>query len=283
MRTLILFLLKFKTLFLFLGLELISFLLIVNNNQFQRNHFLSSSNRVVGTLYNLSNGVNKYFSLDEVNESLARENEALNTEVVQLREQLAFFRQDTSYKGRRYHAAEKSYDFSTAKIIYFSTVRQKNIFTINKGLSEGVKVGMGVVSEKGVIGIISNASSHFATVMPIVSTLSKTSATVKGKTQLGQLVWKGGDIRYANLEEVPLYIPVAVGDTVVTSGYSSTFPEGYPIGKVLSFSERNDNLYDIKVELSVDFDKLSYVDVIELKGSEEKEELEKKETAKFEK
>lgn len=275
MRTLILFLLKFKTLFLFLGLELLSFLLIVNNNQFQHNHFLSSSNRVVGTVYNMSDRVYQYFNLAEVNQSLATENEALNTEVVQLREQLAFYRQDTSYKGRRYVSIEKNYSFMTAKVIHFTTVRQKNMFTINKGESEGVKVGMGVVCEKGVVGIVSNTTGHFASVIPIVSTLSKTSATIKGKTQLGQLIWKGGDVRYANLSEVPLYIPVVIGDMVVTSGYSSTFPEGYNIGKVVSFTERNDNLYDIQVELAVDFDKLSYVDVIDFKYSEEKERLEK--------
>lgn len=275
MRTLILFLLKFKTLFLFLGLELLSFLLIVNNNQFQHNHFLSSSNRVVGTVYNMSDRVYQYFNLAEVNQSLATENEALNTEVVQLREQLAFYRQDTSYKGRRYVSIEKNYSFMTAKVIHFTTVRQKNMFTINKGESEGVKVGMGVVCEKGVVGIVSNTTGHFASVIPVVSTLSKTSATIKGKTQLGQLIWKGGDVRYANLSEVPLYIPVVIGDMVVTSGYSSTFPEGYNIGKVVSFTERNDNLYDIQVELAVDFDKLSYVDVIDFKYSEEKERLEK--------
>lgn len=258
-----------------MGLELLSFFLIVNNNQFQRNHFLSSSNRVVGTVYNTSDKVYKYFNLSEVNESLARENEALNTEVVQLREQLAFYRQDTTYKGRRYVSVQKGYSFMTAKVIHFSTVRQKNMFTINKGESEGVKMGMGVVCEKGVVGIVSNTTSHFASVMPIISTSSWTSATVKGKTQLGQLCWKGGDVRYATLEEVPLYIPVVIGDTVVTSGYSSTFPEGCPVGKVVSFSERNDNFYDIKVELAVDFDKLSYVDVIDFKHSEEKETLEK--------
>ncbi len=276
MRTLILFLIKFKTLFLFLGLELLSFFLIVNNNQFQRNHFLSSSNRVVGTVYNLSDGVYKYFTLNEVNEALAHENEALNTELAQLREQVAFYRQDTSYKGRKFVAIEKNYTFMTAKVIHFSTIRQKNIFTINKGESEGVKKGMGVISSKGVVGIVTNATGHFASMMPIISTDSRISATIKGKTQYGYLAWKGGDIRYANLEEVPLYIPVEIGDTVVTSGHSYTFPEGYLIGKVVEISERNDNHYNIKVELSVDFDKLSYVDVIDLKNSEETEVLEKK-------
>ncbi len=274
MRTLILFLLKFRTLFLFLGLELLSFLLIVNNNQFQRNRFLSSSNRIVGTVYNLSDKVNRYFNLNEVNESLAQENEALNTELAQLREQLAFYRQDTSYTGRKQTSVEKNYSFMTAKVIYFSTVRQKNTFTINKGEADGVKKGMGVISPKGVVGIVSNTSGHFSSVMPIVSTASGgISATVKGKTQLGKLTWKGSNLRYAQLEEVPLYIPVVLGDTIVTSGYSDVFPEGYPIGTIDKFSKRNDDFYDIQVELAVDFDKLSYVDVIEFKNFEEREAL----------
>lgn len=265
---------------MFLGLELLSFLLIVNNNQFQRNHFLSSSNRVVGTVYNLSDGVYKYFNLNEVNEALAQENEALNTELAQLREQVAFYKQDTSYQGRRYVSVEKHYSFMTAKVIHFSTIRQKNTFTINKGESEGVKKGMGVISSKGVVGIVTNTTGHFASMMPIISTDSKLSATIKGKTQYGYLSWSGGDVRYAKLEEVPLYIPVEIGDTVVTSGHSYTFPEGYLVGKVVDFSKRNDNHYDIRVELAVDFDKLSYVDVIDFKNSEELEQLDDKKSEK---
>lgn len=274
MRTLILFLLRFKTLFLFLGLELISFMLIVKNNQFQRNHFLSSSNVVVGTVYNLSDKVYKYFSLASVNEDLALENEELNTELVLLREQVAFYRQDSSYQGRRYYAVEKNYTFVSAKVIHFSTARQKNMFTINKGTSDGVKVGMGVVNGQGVVGIVRNTSSHFASVLPIINTDSKTSATVKNKTQLGTMYWKGGDVRYARLEEVPLYIPVVIGDTIVTSVNSYVFPEGYRIGKVTSFTERNDNFYDIEVKLAVDFDKLSYVDVINFEHAAERDSLE---------
>ena len=276
MRTLILFLLRFKTLFLFLGLELISFWLIVNNNQFQRNHFLSSSNVVVGSVYNLSDKIYKYFTLASVNASLAKENESLNTELVQLREQLAFYRQDASYAGRRYHSVQNNYSFVTAKVIPFSAGNQKNYFTINKGENDDVRVGMGVVNEKGVVGIVNSTSSHFASVVPIVNASSWTSATIKGKTHLGQLSWKGKDFRYATLQEVPLYIPVALGDSVVTSGYSSTFPEGFMVGKVISFSERNDNFYDIRVELAVDFDKLSYVDVIRCQYADEKSALEKR-------
>ena len=73
-----------------------------------------------------------------------------------------------------------------------------------------------------------------------------------------------------------MYIPVVLGDSVVTSGYSSTFPEGFMVGKVISFSERNDNFYNIRVELSVDFDNLSYVDVIRYQYADERSALEKR-------
>lgn len=276
MKNLILFLLRIKTLLLFLGLELIAFLLIVNNNQFQRSHFLSSSNMVVGTVYNLSDKVYNYFSLASVNESLAEQNRSLNTELTQLREQLAFYRQDTSYTGRRYHSVKNNYTFITAKVIHFSMGNQRNCFIINKGANDNVQMGMGVINEKGVVGIVRSVSSHFASVVPIIDKSSSTSATVKGKTQLGELVWRGGDFRFATLEKVPLYIPVAVGDTIVTSGNSTTFPEGFMVGNVESLMERNDNLYEINVALSVEFDKLSYVDVIKYDYAEEESALEKR-------
>ena len=67
-----------------------------------------------------------------------------------------------------------------------------------------------------------------------------------------------------HLNGIPFHVELAVGDTVVTSSYSSAFPEDIMLGTVYSIDQPSgENYYTILVELAVDFRALSYVDVID--------------------
>ena len=277
MRTLIRFLLTFKTLFLFLILQIISLILIIDHNQFQRSRFLNSSNVVVGGIFQISNSVTEYFKLKTINDNLATENAELRDKLYAYEDELNFIKQDSNYLARENQAAEKSYTFITAKVINASINKYRNYVTLDKGAEDGIRPEMGVISETGVIGIVSSVSGHFSVVLPVLNPSSRISAKIKHKSQTGSLIWDGKDARRTLLEEVPLYIPIEVGDTVVTSGYSSIFPEGINIGVVRFFQKDNDNFYFIEVDLFTDFNRLSYVDVISYKNVEEQRELERKE------
>ena len=277
MRTLIRFLLTFKTLFLFLFLEIISLILIIDHNQFQRSRFLNSSNIVIGEIYRFSNSVSEYFKLKTINDNLARENAELRNRLYANENELNFIKQDSNVLIRRNRSIEKDYTFITAKVINASANKYKNYITLDKGAKDGIRPEMGVINESGVIGIVSSVSNHFSVVLPILNPSSRISAKIKNKSKTGSLIWDGRDARKALLEEVPLYIPIEVGDTVVTSGYSSIFPEGIEIGIVRFFQKDNDNFYFIEVNLFTNFNQLSYVDVISYKNAEEQRELEEKE------
>jgi rod shape-determining protein MreC len=279
MRTLIRFLITYKTLFLFLFLEVISLVLIINYNQFQRSQFLSSSNVVVGKIYEYSDAVTKYFSLRSVNSTLAQENASLRNRLYALENELSYSKEDSTLMQRNILAKDRNYTFIPAKVINATISQSKNYLTLDKGADDGIRPEMGVLNGSGVVGIISSVSSHFSVVIPVLNTSSHISAKVKNKTQTGSLVWDGKDPRKANLEEVPLYIELAEGDMVVTSGYSTIFPEGIPIGRISSFRKYNDDFYIIEVDLATDFHQLSFVDVIDYKYAEEQKELEKKEVA----
>ena len=74
---------------------------------------------------------------------------------------------------------------------------------------------------------------------------------------------KGGDPSIAYMEEVPRHAKFHTGDTVVTSGYSLTFPEGLPVGTILNRIKGNDDSFFIlKIKLNSDFKSLSTVRVI---------------------
>ena len=275
MRTLIKFLLKFRALFFFLALEILSLALIINHNQFQRVHFLHSSNVIVGSVYQWANSVSKYFSLAKVNESLAQENLQLKERLFYMEGQISAMRSSEFNRPLDSLSALK-YNLIPAKVIEAATQYRKNYLTLDKGENDGLKVGMGVISEKGVVGIVSSVSNHFSVILPIINDDSRTSVQIESKSHAGTLRWGKDDIRYAELEEVPLYIPIENGDLVKTSGYSSVFPEGIMVGEISEVRKKNDNFYDIDVSLSVDFNNLSFVNVISFIHSEEKDSLELK-------
>ncbi len=258
-------------------LEAISLILVIDYNQFQRSRFLNSSNMVVGEIYRFSNSVSEYFKLKTINDELAGENASLKNELYAIENELNFIKQDSNFQVRQNRAAEKNYTFITAKVINASANKYKNYLTLDKGSDDGILPEMGVINESGVVGIVSSVSRHFSVVLPVLNPSSRISAKIKNRSKTGSLVWDGKDARKALLEEVPLYIPVEVGDTVVTSGYSSIFPEGINIGIVRSFRKDNDNFFFIEVNLFTDFNQLSYVDVINYKNAEERKELERKE------
>lgn len=282
MRALIRFFVSNRILILFLFLESLSLFLVVKHNQFQRNSFLNSSNAMVGNIYAMSNSVSEYFGLGKVNQALAVENTDLKQRLYQLEEELRFLKQDSSYQGRKEMALQKKYSFVTAKVINASYNKHKNYLTLDKGAADGMKVEMGVVNDLGVVGIVSEVSEHFSVVLPILNPHSYINVKLKGENKSGSLIWDGRDSETAILEEMPRYVKAAVGDTVVTSGYSSIFPEGIKVGTVKYLKQKNDDNYYIEVELFVDFSRLSYVDAMAFDNLEEQQELEAKNLKKME-
>ena len=124
------------------------------------------------------------------------------------------------------------------------------------------------------MGIIQNTSRHYARVLPLVNTNLRVSAKLKKNGYYGSLQWDGNDYRYSYLNDIPFHVDVAQGDTIVTSGFSSIFPEGELIGFVETVNKETANFLTIKVKLAVDFKKISDVYVVANLNKSEKLELE---------
>lgn len=254
--------------------------MIVNCNQFQRVHFLSSSNIVVGSLYNFTSKISDYVSLGSVNQALVEESAELKRQNANLRSQIDRLRYDSTYTVRNDFATEKHFMFRTARVVHSFANLKDNYLTIDKGTSDGIRTGMGVVNEKGVVGIVCDVSGHFSIVMPILNSRAKINAKVASKSNVGTIMWNGHDARYAKLKEVPQYIPVEIGDTIKSSSNSAVFPEDIMIGTVTHIERLNNDFYSIDVKLSVDFRNIKYVDIIEFRLDDEMTELERKEETK---
>jgi rod shape-determining protein MreC len=302
MRKLFEFLIAKRHWLLFFLCEIIAFTLIYRNNAYQRNMIMTSANVVTGEILSISNAVLSYLDLRTVNRQLNEKNNRLEMELIMLRKQLDEILSDTLnfnnvflhdiivvdtiiktdstsevIRIRREKLTECiDYKYITAEVVNNSIVYNNNFITINKGSDDGIHSDMGVISINGLVGIVMTVKAKYSLVISLLNTNQKISAKVKNTNYFGALLWKGGDPRYAFLEELPTHSVFKLGDTIVTSGYSTIFPQGIMIGTVDSFDkQRDDNFYSLKVRLATDFSTLRTVSVIENRNQEELMEVER--------
>ena len=276
MKNLINFLIQYSVVFLFLLLEIISFTLIVKNQGYQKSVFLSSSNSVVSGLYQVSNSVFQFFKLSAANESLSEENTALKNQLIRVQNELLTLKPDNKKDSLNFKIPpEMEYQLISAKVINNSTHKLQNYITLNKGMRDGIHPDMGVVSEEGVVGIIKTVSDKFSVVIPVLNQNVKINSKFKKSNYSGPLVWNGKDYRFANLTDIARHVEFSLGDTLITSGFTSTFPEGIPVGVIDDFNiKESDAYYNIKVKLAVNFRTLSHVKVINYLNYDEKRKIE---------
>ena len=271
MRSLFRFIIKNYGFLLFLFLEVISFVFIFNYNNYQKVKFLNSSNIIFGSVYNTYESVVSYFELSKVNEELAAENARLKNLIERIYDAEVF--PDSISKPIPDSSA--NFRYTTAKIIQNSVNKQLNYITLNKGSIDGVKPDQAIISAQGIVGVVTKVSKHYAMGLSVLNKRWSISAKLKKSGFYGSLVWDGTNFRHASLTEIPFHIEMQHGDTVVTSGYSSIFPEGVLIGTIQSFEEPpGENYYNIRVKLSTDFKSISRVEIVENMAKDELESLE---------
>lgn len=260
--------LKYGAHLLFIALELLCFSLIINYNKTQREILLNSSNVYLARIAAQSGKLTEYFRLSQVNDSLIRENAVLVENLILLdyaTDQIP--ESDSAYT--RYHLIPAFICNSTFYL-------RNNHLTLCKGSREGIRPGMGVISAgNGIVGIVRNTSPNFAHVMSILHSQTRISCAIKNRNAHGNLVWKNTDPLRMTLEAVPKHQQISLGDTVITSGYSTMFPKGIPVGKIESFTiVPGSNSYEINVKLFNDVTNIHYAFVIQNRFAQEQLSLE---------
>lgn len=251
--------------FLFFTLQIFNLFLIFQYNTYQKSGFISSANNVTGSVFNSFNQITHYIGLREVNEQLALENASLKNQLKKVYySEIPTLINDTLFLYDTVCLDTfKTFNYTAANIISNTINKQKNIIFIDKGINKGVEKGMGVLSSRGVVGIIYQSSKNYATIMPIIHRDVFISAKIKQTGYFGNLSWNGKNIRIAQLGEIPNHIKPSVGDTIVTSGFSHLFPENELVGFIEDFKEiPGTGFLNINVKLSTDFAKLKHVYVI---------------------
>lgn len=269
MERLLEFLSRIRLLLLTLLLEAICFYLLITYNTYHHVVFFSSANYVTGSIKSLSSGVSRYFTLNEVNTQLAKENSELREELSNLTAQ------KNQWDLSRIKPFEPmGYDFIPARALEKNIGFAHNYITINKGTKDGFRENMGIISPQGLVGKVRIASRNFSVVTTILHENLRIAAKLEKQGNTGSLVWKANDPQHSTLEFIPPHVKVSVGDPVV-SEETTIFPEGIRIGQVAAIERGNqgENLF-ILVKLSVDFLNLEQVYGIVQELSLEKDSLE---------
>ncbi len=269
MRGLLNFLLRYKTLILFLILEAVALFMISKSHNYHQTVFYGVARNISGLI---SGGLEKgayYFRLRRVNEELLTEN-------MMLRRRIESLTSDTpgAFVPVRDSVIGINYTYLSARVINNSVNKQKNFITLNVGSSHGVTNGMGVASSTGVVGVVVGVSRNYSEVMSLLNTEFRLSASIERNDYFGSLAWDGTNYRYATLSEIPHHVIVNEGDTIVTSGYSAIFPAGLMVGSLTGKQNRGGDFVSMQVQLSADFKRLSYVYVIGNLTREERDSLE---------
>jgi rod shape-determining protein MreC len=212
-----------------------------------------------------------YFGLKAENELLHHINIELADEAQRLREaklENLRLRQLLGLKD------QLPYKLIAARIVNKNLTLLRNTITINIGSSDSIQQYMPVVSDGGLIGIVTAVTKHYSTINILLNTEFRVSGKVQRSRVDGIVMWDGKTL---SLKNVPKMRDIKVGDVVTTSEYSNTFPPDIRIGLVSDVREQPSALFkSITIEPGVDFVKLETVFVMAYAQDKERVELEQR-------
>lgn len=267
MQNLLLLFARIGNLILFVVLQILCIYLIVNFNQSQRGIFINSSNLFTSAFQKRMNNFTEYLRLGDKNDQLAEENSKLLEELINIKSERNLPQDHVDSIQR--------FELIAAEVINNSIRQKNNKITLNKGRSHGLSAGLGIINNEGLIGITNDVSENYATAISLLNLQTSISVKLKRTLEIGELVWDGRSVKKMIMNAVPPHSQVLVGDSVITSGYSTIFPNGIYVGSVSKVAEdRRSGFLTLDVELNNDLSKLDFVYIIKNLKAEEQVNLE---------
>jgi rod shape-determining protein MreC len=257
MRSLLNFLIRHSSLFLFLFLEGIALIMLSSSHSYHNSIATNIFGGITARLSTTVENTKSFTRLRQVNRQLAYENAMLRqklegTQKVSPANEITV--NDTI--NRLY------YSYITAKVVNNSVNKQKNFFTLDRGLTSGVSNGMAVITPDGIAGVIVRSSQNYSIAMSVLNLDFKQSVKLAKSDYFGSMSWNGKNHMYVEVSEIPHHVAVAEGDTIITTGFSALFPEALMVGTVVGEPVMGGDFLTLKVKLSTDLKKMTYVYII---------------------
>ncbi len=257
MRNLFSFITAYFSFFLFVFLELLAGSLIVQESSFHQSAYNNAAINLTGNVMKTYAGVQSYFHLKAINDSLAHENARLREHQLD-----AYQFSSDSTKLVLDSLGRPAFKYISAKVVSNTTTALNNYILLDKGKADGIQSNWGVICPNGVVGVVKDVSEHFCSVISLLHNKSKVSVRV-AKSNFVSMTWKGYNASYAQIEDIAKHVPLKKGDTVYTSSETWFYPPNLMVGTVDKFElTEGSNFYFVKVKLSTDFSNLNFVYVV---------------------
>ena len=270
MQQILSFFFKNKHFLLFLLLETIAIIFTIQSHSFHKSKFVNSANFITGGIYNRINNVKEFILLKKENTRLAQENVELKN-LLNLRGITDSTVSTTVIDTAKFY---QKYSYIAAKVINNEYRKSNNYLTLNKGSLNGIKSDMGVINSVGIVGITKSTSKNYTTVLSVLNVNYQINVRLVRSDHFGSLSWDNKDYKTVQLLYLPIQASIKIGDTLITGGKSTIFPEGIPVGTIKSFDTNNNNYENISVTLFNDMSALSYVEIIDNLDKKEIKDLE---------
>lgn len=254
MYNLLNFLKKYNYILLFLILEVLCIIMLINNLPYQKRKLASVGNAISGRFFETKTNFTDYFSLKEENQLIVEHNAMLMSQLYKNGFDTCNIKDSISV----------DYKFIPANVINNSIENVNNYLLINKGRKAGIKKDMGVICENGVVGKIANVTDNYASVISMLHSYSVVSARFIDNQHIANVSWDNKDYRFGTINDIPLHLTLEKGDTLVTSGFSNIYPADIIIGTVEEMLESDSKDFNTaKIRFSTNFSTLRHVYVIE--------------------
>lgn len=241
---------------------------IVMLSKFSKTHeafFGSAFNEATGIINQQYAYVYNFFNLQSVNNDLAKENAVLKNQLLLSQTILSNNKKEILDSTLRDSVGHfRKFTLLPAAVVANSVSLQNNYLTLERGIKQGVKKGMGVICSSGIVGEVVSVSDNYALVMSVLNRNSRVSAMLKKDNIAGSVEWDGKDPAFFTLKNIPKSAKVQKGDTVFTSTYSSKFPSHVMVGIVSSIgAEASSNSYLLRIKTATNFFAVQQVYVVE--------------------
>ncbi|MEY3236951.1 MAG: hypothetical protein RI883_1052 [Bacteroidota bacterium] len=270
MRNLIAFFRRFRVFLIFVLLQVFALSVYFTYLNFPRSQYLTSASKVSGLILTVQNDITKHFNLSLNNDKLQKEN-------IRLRNRLpeSFQRMQNGWAKINDTLFHQQYEYIPASVINSTSTKRNNYFTLNIGSNQGVKRGMGVFSDKGIVGIVHTSSAHFAVVKTVLTENINVDVMIEPIGLFGLMKWDGRDPRRGSITGISNDLKIKRWSKVVTRGGSGIFPRGLNVGKVEKLNPvEGKPLWDVVIRFSEDYRTIQRVYVIKNLFQEEQNKLE---------
>ena len=218
-----------------------------------------ASHRTMALLWGGGETLRNHFRLEGLNQELLAEN-------ARLQERLhRYERREAEQEERERMAGRESavYRYTPATVVKMSRNRTHNYIILNKGYEDGIRPQSGIISDRGIVGIVEAVDRHYSYGVTLMNPAMSIGVRVGGTDVVAPLSWDGFSSSGAVVRDLPPHYGIAPGDTVRTSGYSTIFPPGIPIGMTGDTRLVDGSTRQVDVTLFQDFSSLRYVTVVE--------------------